>query len=259
MVVLYEHPVSPFAQKVKIALVEKGIMFETRLPDLLGGTDDGFSALNPRREVPVLVEGETAIFDSTIILEYLEERWPVPMLMPRTPRARARVRMIEEVCDTYYEAINWAVFEIRFFQRAIGEEAERLLARAADEIRAVDGWLERQLGDHPYFNGDAFGWADIAVVPPVHAASWTGNPPAPGSLLAAWFERVRERASVTVTLEDASRAVPAFEAIPQLVASGQFKREYRDHRLEWMMRNGASEIVLEGLRRGNIRFSAEIG
>jgi glutathione S-transferase len=259
MVVLYEHPVSPFAQKVKLALLEKGVMFESRLPDLLGGDDDGLTALNPRREVPVLVDGETAIFDSTIILEYIEERWPVPMLMPRTPHARARIRMIEELCDTYYDAINWAVFEIRFFQRATGAEAERLLGRAAEETHGVDAWLERQLGDQPYFNGFAFGWADLAVVPAVHAASWAGTPPAPGSLLAAWFDRVRERASVTATLEDAARALPSFESIPQLVASGQFKREYRDHRLEWMMRNGASEVVLEGLRRGNIRFTPAIG
>jgi glutathione S-transferase/RNA polymerase-associated protein len=47
--------------------------------------------------------------------------------------------------------------------------------------------------------------------------------------------------------------------VPQLIASGQFKREYRDHRLEWMLRSGGAEIVLEGLRRGNIRFSTELG
>jgi glutathione S-transferase/RNA polymerase-associated protein len=50
-----------------------------------------------------------------------------------------------------------------------------------------------------------------------------------------------------------------FEMLPQLVASGQFKREYRDHRLEWMLRSGGTEIVLEGMRRGTIRFSQELG
>ena len=53
-------------------------------------------------------------------------------------------------------------------------------------------------------------------------------------------------------------AIPSFEMIPQLVASGHFKREYRDHRLDWMMRSGGAEIVLEGMRKGNIRFTHEL-
>ena len=66
MVVLYEHPLSPFAQKVKIALAEKGVAFESRLPDIIGGDLDEFARLNPRREVPTLVDDDVAVFDSTI-------------------------------------------------------------------------------------------------------------------------------------------------------------------------------------------------
>ena len=49
-----------------------------------------------------------------------------------------------------------------------------------------------------------------------------------------------------------------FEMLPQLVASGQFRREYRDHRLEWMLRSGGVDVVLDGMRKGNIRFSREL-
>src|SRR4030095_6118532 len=138
MVVLHEHPLSPYAQKVKIALAEKGITFESRLPDILGGNVGEFAALNPRLEVPALVDGDVAIFDSTIILEYLEDRWPTPPLLPASPAERARVRMLEELCDTYYEAINWAIFEIRVFQRATGELAARLATRAARQRAACN-------------------------------------------------------------------------------------------------------------------------
>jgi len=255
MVILYEHPVSPYAQKVKIALREKGVPFELRLPDLLGGEDPAFASANPRREVPALVDGDVSVFDSTVILEYIEERWPTPALLPREPAARARLRMIEEVCDTYYEAANWAVFEIRFFKRAEGALADRLLVRAAEDVRGANAWLERQLGPAPWFNGDHFGWGDLSVLPLIHGASWTGTPPEPGSRLAGWFDRARERPSVAATLDEAAVAVPGFDMIPQLVASGLFKREYRDHRLEWMMRSGGAEIVLEGMRKGNIRFA----
>src|SRR4051794_22752633 len=127
MVVLYEHPVSPFAQKVKIALAEKGVAFESRMPDLFTGGDAEFAAANPRQEVPALIDGDVAVFDSTVILEYIEDRWPAPPLLPASPAERARVRMLEELCDTQYEAVNWGSFEIRFFKRASGDLADRLL------------------------------------------------------------------------------------------------------------------------------------
>src|SRR5581483_8012240 len=90
-VILYEHPLSPYAQKVKIALLEKGVPFEPRLPAFFGG-DATFAAASPRLEVPALLDGDTAVFDSTIILEYIEDRWPAPPLLPRRAAARARRR-----------------------------------------------------------------------------------------------------------------------------------------------------------------------
>jgi glutathione S-transferase len=150
MIVLYEHPLSPYAQKVKIALREKRIDFEPRMPDLFSGGEAEFEAANPRREVPALVDGDTAVFDSTIILEYLEDRWPEPALLPTGAAARARVRMLEELCDTYYEAINWAVFEVRVFQRAAGALAHELLERAAGQVAGANAYLDRQLGQQPF-------------------------------------------------------------------------------------------------------------
>src|SRR5881397_3472294 len=157
MVLLYEHPLSPYAQKVKIALAEKGVAVECRLPDFMSGRDDAFAAANPRREVPALVDGDTRVFDSTIILEYIEDRWPTPPLLPVAPAERARVRMLEELCDTYVEPISWSCFEINIFKRAEGALAERLLGRAAEQTTGVHAWLERQLGSRAFFNGDAFG------------------------------------------------------------------------------------------------------
>jgi len=258
MIVLYEHPLSPYAQKVKIALGEKGLAFESRLPDLLGGNLDDFLPVNPRLEVPALVDGDVAVFDSTIILEYLEDRWPSPPLLPVGAGERARVRMLEELCDTYFEAINWAIFEIRVFQRATGDLAERLETRAARQRAGCNAYLERSLARRPYFNGDVFGWGDLAVVPFVQAAAVTGSPPEEGSALAAWLARVLERPSVAETMQAASQSMAGFEMIPQLVASGQFRREYRDHRLEWMLRSGAVDVVLDGIHKGNIRFSREL-
>ena len=255
MTTLYEHPLSPYAQKVKIALREKGVKFDLKMPNLLGG-DDEFARVSPRREVPTLVDGDDTIFDSTIILEYIEDRWPKPPLLPAEPAARARVRMIEEMCDTYYEAINWAAFEVQIFKRATGALAEQLLARGAKQRAGANAWLERQLGDQPWFNGKQFGWGDLSVVPVVAASAAIGDPAS--GRLGAWLARASERPSVKETLDEAAALMPSFDQVGQLVNSGMFKREYRDHRLEWMLRSGGTQIVLDGLKSDNIRFSTEL-
>ena len=59
-------------------------------------------------------------------------------------------------------------------------------------------------------------------------------------------------------LEAAAASMAGFEMLPHLIASGQFVREYRDHRLEWMMRSGGVEIVLDGMRKKNIRFTHQL-
>ena len=167
---LYEHPLSSYAQKVKIALREKGLAFKTEIPPALGsGKADGeFAMASPRNEVPALIDGDARIFDSTIILEYLEDKFPSPPLLPRDPAARARARMIEEVCDTLYEAINWGLSEIRWFKRAEGAQAEKMKDTAARQTAELQAWLTGKLGAARWFNGETFGWADVSVAPYVN-------------------------------------------------------------------------------------------
>ncbi|MFO1068352.1 MAG: glutathione S-transferase family protein [Geminicoccaceae bacterium] len=257
MIRLYEHPLSSYAQKVKIALREKGVAFVAELPETFGTgrTDGPFASANPRREVPVLVDGTTAIFESTIILEYIEERWPEPALLPREPAARAFARMTEEVCDTQYEAVNWGLGEIRWFRRATGALAERMTAVAERQTRVLQGWLEGRLGEAPWFGGERFGWADAAVAPIVNRSVHYGLGPAAGSPLARWHARLRERPSVAQTFAEFDAAATQMAAVAAHYVSGGRRREYRDHRLEWMIRSGGLEVVQEGLRAGNIRFS----
>ena len=258
MITLYEHPLSPFAQKVKIAMWEKGIPFEAAVPNFLGGgADEDFTASSPRLEVPSLIDGDTRVFDSTIILEYLEDKWPQPPLLPATPTERARVRMLEELEDTYHEAINWAIAEIRVFGRAKDELAEQLLARAGEQVAGIHTRLERELGSRQFFNGERFGWGDLCVYPYVAGSTGNGFAPPNGSKLAAWLERVSQRDSVQKCAAAAIEALAGFQDLGPIVEQGLFVREYRDHRLEWMMRSGGKQIVLDGMAKKNIRFSVE--
>ena len=262
-ITLYDHPLSPYGQKVKIAMREKGVAFETVAPGGLGsgGADGAFAKANPRAEVPTLVDGDLAVFDSTVILEYLEDAYPTPALLPAAPADRARVRMIEEVMDTHFEAIPWGLAELRWFKRATGEAAARIEASAARQVAGFYSWLERQLGERAWFNGEGFGWGDLAVVPFVNGVSGQGLQPPEGSKLATWLARANARPSVAdTTAEIASMARTSGMAnVADLVEKGLFKREYRDHRLEWMIKSGGLEVVLKGLERDNIRFSPEFG
>ncbi len=263
---LYDHPLSPYGQKVKIALLEKGIEFAAVLPNAIGSgqVDAAFAAANPRGEVPALLDGDTAIFDSTVILQYIEDKWPTPPLLPAGPAERARVRMLEDVMDTHFEAITWALSEIRNFGRAQGAQAQRLEASAAAELTRWYAWLEAALGSRPWFNGATFGWADLCVVPFVNGASSFSLKPAPGPAVTDWLRRANARDSVRQVSAAAAEmamvgASAGMAAVREALQAGLFKREYRDHRLEWMIRNGAIDIVAQGLEHNNIRFTAPFG
>jgi len=157
------------------------------------------------------------------------------------------------------DLVAWGVFEVAGWGRAQGELRKQLLERASAQIAGMNGWLERELGARPYFNGDGFGYGDACAYPFIAGAAGQGNAPAPGSELATWLTRVRERPSARRCAADIAnvQAGASMDALPQLVASGAFKREYRDHRLEWMLRSGGLSIVLEGMQKNNIRFSHE--
>ena len=257
--VLYEHPLSPYAQKCKIALYEKGVTFDLKMPASIGTgqADAEFLKANPRAEVPVLVDGDFAVFDSTVILEYIEDRWPSPPLLPREAKLRAKARMIEEAMDTHYEPINWGLGEIRWFKRAEGERARVIEARAAGQARAFFTWLERHLGDGEWFCGYTFGWADLSVIPYINGSAGLGVGPSATSKLGRWQARANARPSVSKTATAAAESIKGMAMVGEAVRQRLFKREYRDHRLEWMIRSGGLDVVLEGIKADNIRFSNE--
>jgi glutathione S-transferase/RNA polymerase-associated protein len=222
-----------------------------------GATPEDFLAASPRGEVPVLVVDGRSLFDSSIILEFIEDRWPTPPLLPTDPYERARARTIEELCDTHYEAITWGLSEIANFRRATGDKAAAMQATASAQIGRLNAWLERQLGDAEWLGGEAFGWADLCAAPFVQGAAGFGFAPAEGGALAAWLDRVRRRPSVAASFDQARQALVAMSQVAGLVETGLFKRQYRDHRLEWMIRSGGLDVVVRGVERDNIRFNNE--
>src|SRR5216110_1174081 len=104
MLKLYDYPDCPFCQKVRVMLAEKDLEYEKIFVDLLKQEQKSpdFLRLNPYGKVPVLVDEDEVIYDSTIINEYLEDEYPLPRMMPEDSQGRARVRLLEDYCDNSF-------------------------------------------------------------------------------------------------------------------------------------------------------------
>jgi len=167
--------ISPYVRKVLAALHLKGIAYEVDPIVPFFGNDE-FSRLSPLRRIPVLLDGDVALCDSTVICEYLEERTPEPALLPRGARERARSRWLEEFADTRLgDVLIWALFNQRVIRRAIwGEPAdEAVLAKALNEdIPQCLDYLERELPRAGFLFGAQLGSADLAIAAPFRNAAF---------------------------------------------------------------------------------------
>ena len=202
---LYAGPLSLFSGKVRIALDEKG--FQCELVSVPFSRAEGYQpkhpdvlAANPKGQVPVLVDGDVTLYDSTIILEYLEDRHPTPPLYPRDVATRARCRQLEAAAD---EVLFPQVFELIrevFYKPAGGDRDDAAVTRALAGIAAHYDALERAIGDREFLCGD-YSVADIGYFMTI---SFAGNLGAPlgdeHPRLGAWYDRVRARPAVTKEL-----------------------------------------------------------
>jgi len=196
---LYTGPVSLFSAKVRIALDEKGLV-----PDEHVSVDwspehrylphhPDVAALNPRGEVPVLVEGGDAICDSTSILEYLEERHPEPALYPTTPAMRARCRTLEAFADETLFAPLWDLIEEGFYPAEQGGRDETRLASSLEALGGFHAELDGELAGREFLC-DTYSVADIANFVMLSAGATMGALPDPANAnLAGWLVRTASR------------------------------------------------------------------
>lgn len=130
---LYATLRSPFARKVRIALLEKKLSFELVEVDLSNRSAD-FVAASPLGKVPVLVDDDgTRVFDSTVICEYLEDRYPQPSLLGNEYVTRLKHRALDELADTVAEQTVKLFYSERESAAALNR-AKRMLEQALDEL-----------------------------------------------------------------------------------------------------------------------------
>jgi len=210
---LYTHKLSPYSAKVRIALDEKGVAFdEAALPIRRTGILEKpaeLLAVNPRGQVPTLLDGDVRLYDSTVILEYLEERHPEPPLYPRGVAARARARRREDFGDWMLGGcVAGLLAETYRKPDPDTRDAARLAAAAAAVAEAYDR-LEAELDGREHLCG-AFGAADIACAVAVTIAAFYGTPPGDAHpKLRAWLGRVSRRPSIVREVASMSEALKA--------------------------------------------------
>ena len=139
-------PGSPYVRKVLAVCEMKGVPYRLD-PIVPFFGDDRFSELNPLRRIPVYIDDEVSVSDSTVICEYLEERYPSPALLPSTPAERARARWIEEFADTRIgDVFIWRIFYEAVINPFIWQkprDKEKIARIVAEELPEVMGHLEK--------------------------------------------------------------------------------------------------------------------
>lgn len=120
-------------------------------------------------------------------------------------------------------------------------------------------WLEGQLGSKEYFAGESFGWADIGVAHCLNGSIWMGYGPKAGSPLDKYYKRIKERPSVKETWKEFYANADGLGARADAFKTGELVREYRDHRLEWIVKAGGLDIIAQGIKDKNIRFQWPYG
>jgi glutathione S-transferase len=199
---IFSGPLSMFGAKVEIAAREKGIEFDLVMVPFdfeCGYTPKHPEVLriNPKRQVPVIMDGDVQLFDSTQIFEYLEDRWPEPHLWPRSVVARAEARKQEHCSDEVFFPYVIRLMGMRGNPDPV-EAPEWKEARAGAETYYLG--MDQLLRDREYIAGQ-FSYADIAFyMAQFFAARHTVPPTTEHPNIVAWRKRMIGRPAVKLVV-----------------------------------------------------------
>jgi glutathione S-transferase len=251
MLKLYNAPHSTCSQKVRICLAEKSLPFEDIRLDLGKGKDQlkpEYLALNPNGVVPTLVDDGNVIVDSSVICEYLDEKYPAPKLSPddvaERARMRAWMRYLEEVPTA---AVRVPSFNMGFLPRFAGLDEERFRAEQSDirpirkhfyrrmttkgfkradveaaieQIGSTCARMDKALEGGPWLMGQQYTIADIVVTPSIdrmadlgYSSIWDQKYPR----VADWYARMQARPAFKAAYYKGTRMSETFELRPAIV------------------------------------------
>jgi glutathione S-transferase len=154
---------SPYVRKVRIVMAEKKLDYQFVQEDVWSA-DTTIGASNPLGKVPCLVmEGGEAVFDSRVIVEYLDGLSPVGKLIPPSGRERAEVKTWEALADGVLDAAILARLEATWPHRSAEQRSQAWIDRQMGKIHASLKSMSQGLGDKPFCSGIHFSLSDVAV------------------------------------------------------------------------------------------------
>ena len=200
MIKLYDFKSSPNCQRVKIVLAEKKLNYEIVPVDLRAKAQKtpAYLKMNPYGKVPVLTDDDTVLYESCIINEYLNEKYPNPPLMPADLGKRAKARILTDYgmahLDGAYQKLRMETL------KDANDQSKEVIESAKTELRQLLKHLENELGDQEYLVGE-FSLVDANLLPRFTRLEGFGVLPDPSlPKLGAYVQRVKGRASVQAIL-----------------------------------------------------------
>lgn len=218
--------ISPYVRKVLAVLNLKGIRY--KIDPVVGfmGNDE-FSRLSPLRRIPVLIDDRVTLCDSTVICQYLEDRYPQPSIFPADIADRAQARWLEEYADTRLaDVVIWQLFNQLAVQPFVwGRPTDQSIVdkTLAQDLPQVLDFLEPQIPAGGFIFG-ALSLADISLAAPFRNAAFVRFKPDPvrWPKTAAWLERVFAEPCLAALkpYEDCQRKAPVLQQRAALAAMG---------------------------------------
>ena len=252
--ILYDNPVSPYALKVRMALYEKGLDFESRE---IWDADQRAELLevNPRGEVPALRDGDTVVYDSAVICEYLEEVSSQLPLLPAAPADRARCRLLLKHFDSTLDACILVLALCKIFKPGLATTHPQAIEAAENALGRFYDQIECELsGEDDYLVG-GISLADLALVPHLSAGAYLGFPPdASQPRLGAWLARMGQRSSVARAVGESMAGLERFQSMENSFFEND-RLHWRNDRVEWALRAGLGEWLLGEIAADRAFFS----
>jgi glutathione S-transferase len=200
MIKLYDFKSSPNCQRVKVVLAEKNLPYEIVPIDLSKKEQKNpeYLKLNPYGKVPVLTDDSTILYESLIINEYLDEKYPNPPLLPREPAKKAKARILVDYGMAHFDS---AYQKLRMeLMKPAHEQSQPNIDTAKADLRKLLQRFEDELGDQPYLLGE-FSLVDADLIPRFTRLEGFGVLPDPAlPRLSKYLERMKARPSVKALL-----------------------------------------------------------
>jgi RNA polymerase-associated protein len=197
MMILYSGTACPFSHRCRIVLYEKGMDFEIKDVDLHEKPEE-IAVMNPYNQVPILVERDLTLYESNIINEYIDERFPHPQLMPADPVMRARTRL-------FLFNIERDLFShIADIVNGSGKAAEKARATIRDNLTQIAPIFAKQ----KYMLGEEYSMLDVAIAPLLWRLDHYGIVlPKQGAPLLKYAERIFSRPAFIAALTPVEKAM----------------------------------------------------